>query len=169
MKKAIKNPILTFILGLIIASGITVLASTILARDISYKNTNVEDALDDLYAKANEPTAMELLWTNPNPLSSFDIQTINVDLSNYKYVVVNATYGGNGLIEDYSTVNKSIIEVGTTGNITGVYHSADGGASTIRKAVVSETGISFGIGKFWDGSNNSSANYAVPLYIWGIK
>ena len=52
MKKAIKNPILTFILGLIIASGITVLASTILARDISYKNTNVEDALDDLYAKA---------------------------------------------------------------------------------------------------------------------
>ena len=47
-----KKYIIGFILGALIFGSVGVLASTILARDISYKNTNVEDALDDLYAKA---------------------------------------------------------------------------------------------------------------------
>ena len=60
MKRIIKNPIFTFILGAIIFGGIgTVLAVTILAKDVSYapkdstwKVYNVEDAIDDLYSKA---------------------------------------------------------------------------------------------------------------------
>jgi len=52
MNKVIKSRIFFFIIGALIFGSVGVLASTILARDIAYKNTNVEDALDDLYAKA---------------------------------------------------------------------------------------------------------------------
>ncbi len=61
MKKIIKNPILTFILGAVIFSGITgVVATTILASNISYtpkdsasKVKNVQDAIDELYNKSS--------------------------------------------------------------------------------------------------------------------
>ena len=59
MKKIFKNPILTFILGLIL-SGSVVYAATLIAGDITYDNTktninadNVQDAIDALYNKAN--------------------------------------------------------------------------------------------------------------------
>ena len=56
-----KNPIFTFVLGAIIFGGIgTVVAATILAKDVTYppkdtswKVSNVEDAIDSLYTKAN--------------------------------------------------------------------------------------------------------------------
>ena len=67
MKKIIKNPIFTFILGALIFGGIVgVSAYTIFANDIGYTPkdstwkksngediTNVKDAIDDLYSKAN--------------------------------------------------------------------------------------------------------------------
>lgn len=56
MKKIIKNPIFTFILGILICGSTAVAASTMLARNITYTpndNTwdvnNVEAALDSLY------------------------------------------------------------------------------------------------------------------------
>ena len=53
MKKVIKNPIFMFILGLVLATSITVFAEDLLASNIKYKKTNVESAIDDLYAKAS--------------------------------------------------------------------------------------------------------------------
>ena len=67
MKKAFKSRIFAFVLGAIIFSGITaVSAYTILANDIGYTPkdstwkksngediTNVKDAIDELYTKAN--------------------------------------------------------------------------------------------------------------------
>ena len=67
MKKIIKNPIFTFILGAVIFGGIVgVSAYTIFANDIGYTPkdstwkksngediTNVKDAIDELYNKAN--------------------------------------------------------------------------------------------------------------------
>ena len=67
MKKIIKNPIFTFILGALIFGGIVgVSAYTIFANDIGYTPndttwkksngediTNVKDAIDELYTKAN--------------------------------------------------------------------------------------------------------------------
>ena len=64
MKKIIKNPIFTFILGSIIFSSVTVLASQILARDIEYTKdgvtTDVESALNDLYDKASADKIVHL-------------------------------------------------------------------------------------------------------------
>lgn len=66
MKKFIKNNIIGFILGAVIFSSITVAAYSVLANDIGYTPkdntwkkangediTNVKDAIDELYGKAN--------------------------------------------------------------------------------------------------------------------
>ena len=60
MKKYIKVSIISFILGAIIFGSVGVLASQIIARDISYKSTNVESALNDLYTKADSKKICEL-------------------------------------------------------------------------------------------------------------
>ena len=72
MKKIIKNPIFTFILGALIFGGIVgVSAYTILATDIGFTPkdstwkksngediTNVKDAIDELYSKANSSSSL---------------------------------------------------------------------------------------------------------------
>ena len=71
MKKIIKNPIFTFILGAILFGGTTgVLAATLLASNIEYtpkdktwKVNNVKDAIDDLYQN-NTIGKEEIILTN---------------------------------------------------------------------------------------------------------
>ena len=69
MKKIIRNPIFTFILGALIFSGATVLAYDIFANQIGYEPewkasdgsdiTNVGQAIDELYNIANENKHIE--------------------------------------------------------------------------------------------------------------
>ena len=54
MKKVIKNPLLTFIFGAIIFGSIGVLASNILASQVTYNNTTVDLALNDLYERLDD-------------------------------------------------------------------------------------------------------------------
>ena len=171
-----KKYIIGFIAGAIIFGTIGVYAATqIYARQVSYDDTTVDQALDDLYKKANERSDMKLLWTNPNPSAEFAPQTLNINLSDYKYVVITSTFGGNGLTNDYFDGHKSLIEVGTTSNITGVHGGSNGLnhshgiAATTREVIVTTSSIEFKKGNFYNGTNNQSNNYAVPLYIWGIK
>ncbi len=49
-----KKYMIGLITGIVLLSGTCVFAATLLASNISYKNTNVEAALDDLYSKANK-------------------------------------------------------------------------------------------------------------------
>ena len=79
--KFIKNNfkiIIGFIVGVILASSITVYAYSYYAKDISYTKPgttteiSVETALNDLYNNQNAT----LLWTNSNPTSSFNAQTL---------------------------------------------------------------------------------------------
>ena len=53
MKKIINSKIFAFILGAVLFSGITVYATNYLAKDVTYKDTNVENALNDLYENMN--------------------------------------------------------------------------------------------------------------------
>lgn len=50
---------MAFILGLISSGIIAYAGATFLAKDISYKNTNVEEALNDLYDKSNNSFSTE--------------------------------------------------------------------------------------------------------------
>ena len=119
MKKIIKNPIFTFILGALIFGGIVgVSAYTILANDIGYTPkdstwkksngediTNVKDAIDELYSKAS------LVGWNLN----YDIlykkdQTSSID---YSYI-----------ISEDDTKYKSIMVIVETNNTSMSYAPA---------------------------------------------
>ena len=59
--KAIKNNIFGFIVGAVIFGCLGVIAANMVnARDILYRDTNVESAIDDLYTKANHELLREL-------------------------------------------------------------------------------------------------------------
>ena len=49
-----KKVILGFIIGIVVCGVVGVSAITLLAKDIAYKDTNVESALNDLYNKADK-------------------------------------------------------------------------------------------------------------------
>ena len=95
MKKIIKNPIFTFILGALIFGGIVgVSAYTIFANDIGYTPkdstwkksngediTNVKDAIDELYSKANTSKNLERGSINVT-FNSSNWSSINIDFEN---------------------------------------------------------------------------------------
>ena len=117
LKKNIKWIVL-IVLGIVISCGISVYAtSQYLASQVTYNNTNVASALDDLYNKVpnGEETitanghydiskkasvnvnvtvagTKTLLWTNPNSLTtdlnSTESITLNDKLSNYSHILI---------------------------------------------------------------------------------
>ena len=157
-----KKYILTFILGGLFFGSIgTVVALNYNAKDIeftpsdsSWNVNNVEDAIKDL--KDNKKIQIELLWTNPNPKVSFSAQTINMDISTYKYVVpvINATTE-----IDLPPRGTSIVPVG------GVEYNHVGvnGGSMYRNIKASSSGV------YISGCSNNNQSYAIPYKIYGIK
>ena len=115
MKKIIKNPIFTFILGALIFGGIAgVSAYTLFANDIRYTPkdstwkksngeniTNVGDAIDELYTKANEETGTisfnnmtsTLVYRKSSYSGKNTVITIS-NVSDYKYYFVTDVYNG---------------------------------------------------------------------------
>ena len=74
MKKVLKSRIFMIALTAIICiTGTTYAATQILASNIAYKDTTVEDALNDLYTKATP----QLLYTNSSTTS---IRNTNIDI-----------------------------------------------------------------------------------------
>ena len=65
MKKIMKKEvIIAFLIGIIIASGITAYAAGIFANQVSYKNgKTVEDALNDLYASRNSSNSQITIYS----------------------------------------------------------------------------------------------------------
>ena len=74
MKKFLKSRVFAFILGGIILGSIGVYASNILASDISYKDTTVDKALDDLYFKANNQKVATQVATLTTKGASYTMQ-----------------------------------------------------------------------------------------------
>ena len=125
---------------------------------------------NDLTAILNEvlpPTASEyrkLLWTNPNPSSSFAAQTVSTDLSDYDEVeVICKPYSADA---SYFT---SRVKVGNRGMLysqTG-YGSPVRIYGTQRNFTPTSTGVAFGDGL--DFSASVSNAYCVPYQIYGIS
>ena len=70
MKRVFKNRVFLVIITALICITGSVCATTILARDISYGNTNVESALNDLYDKADSKKICELKSGTANSIGS---------------------------------------------------------------------------------------------------
>lgn len=107
MKRIIKNPIFTFILGIILTSSITVVAYTTLAKDIGYTpkdNTwevdNVKDAIDQLYTKANDKIILNTFYDaiygeHIGTLSTTEYRS-SINLEKGKYIILSSYIASNG-------------------------------------------------------------------------
>ena len=132
MKKILKKEvIIAFIVGIILSSSIAVYAATYLANDVSYKDgKNVEQALDELYAKSNKTTGelfLELLMKKPILVShNYDtgysayIHINNLDFSNIKKIEYQFNISTNNSADQncylYDNVNNNYIFKETTSN-----------------------------------------------------
>ena len=124
MKKIIKNPIFTFILGSLIFGGIVgVSAYTIFANDIGYTpkdstwkksdGTNIEnvgDAIDELYSKANNINHMESGEINisfshswQEIIISFEKEYTTPPNVFYSYIATNS--GGSVAVDSITTTS----------------------------------------------------------------
>lgn len=113
-----------------------------------------------------------LLWTNPNPSSSFASQTVPLDLSKYKSFCIKykpistATtyiYAFYAMGDDVSVTSTNR---GYPTIIGGAYGNTSRLNGLLRNIKITTTGIEFGTGYFGDGSGTQ---YAIPLEIYGIE
>ena len=107
-----------------------------------------------------------LLWTNPNSYATgFPAQTVSLDLSKYKAVIVTPlTYPEAG----YTLPVKSYCPIGQSSFI-----AIEGSSGTLqtghqsRKYTVSTTGVTFDIG--YSQGHYTSPTYCPPYQIWGVE
>lgn len=103
---------------------------------------------------------LQALWTNESPTSAFLPQTISLDLTGYKYVVIVFKQTTS------STFQDSI--VATTFGYDFVAHSISSTGTALYKRgfTAKSTGIQFYTGR---ESSNEDNNIMIPRFIYGIK
>lgn len=125
--------IIGFIVGVILASSISVYAYSYLASDVQYTNEkSVENALNDLYEKINEPLINKIDFSTSRTYymgNRKEGQTKSITLSKGNYIisVVNAhawasgsTFNKNGVISS-SASSWITVTNGTCEFLTGYY------------------------------------------------
>lgn len=120
------------------------------------------DALNQL----KTDLGLELLWTNASPGSLFDPQTINLNLSNYKYLFI--------LSELANTVNITtcnILLINETKNCLYGGNSTDDGGVVFRFVSASSNSVIFYDGGYLNttGYSINSNNLCIPVKIYGVK
>ena len=120
MKKIFNNRLFIFILGVIL-SGTVVYAGTMLARDIDYDNTssnlnatNVQDAIDELFGKANEKIIINTFGTAITSIKMSDASddnTTSLTLDEGKYLI--DVIQGNGYVAGNNDRSSGTNDVAT--------------------------------------------------------
>lgn len=111
MKKIFKNPILMFIFGAVIFGSIGAFAS-IAASSITYKNTTVEGALDELYDKANNHFSIGNNYFVAEYGAQSASRTVTKTLSKGKYILSltdgrGTRYSSTSLLQSSDAINLS--------------------------------------------------------------
>ena len=98
--------------------------------------------------------AAELLWTNENPSSAFAEQTIELDLSSYKKIIISLMSSANSTVYTHIEAYKNVY-CGTTfySNIRSCHFTND----------------SVFISNCINDSGTQKNNMLVPRYIYGLK
>ena len=100
-------------------------------------------------------SSVKLLWTNPNPTTSFYATTINVqNLDKYKSLIIDTRYSSTASTWEYSGI--FVIPI----NQNHDYFIFEGAHVNFRKVSISEGQISIGNAQ----SNNT---FAIPYKIYG--
>lgn len=119
-------------------------------------------------------TQTVLLWTNPNPTTSFTAQTIPLDLSNYDAVKIVALF-----VENTNSSFVCELPVGSTDRAISYFFLLTATSSDAahfingvsRPASVGTNGVIFGRGQmvYNSGAYVDWDNRAIPWKIYGIK
>lgn len=110
-----------------------------------------------------QPMKTDLLWENPSPSSSFAAQTVPLDLTPYKYIIIVATATSSdvnggfafGRVGDGIQYNIALRNYNTS--VTYAY---------VRRFEVTTTGITFETGI---RDTTEGTGYAIPKAIYGVR
>lgn len=116
-----------------------------------------------------DKVGMKLLWTNASPTSSFDAQTVSLNLSSYSQVLVYfRVYSDSG---EYSAETFGVY--GLVGNWCLAVCNAETGSNPSQRAFnITTTGVAFSRAYYCNsvgGSLTWSSNLLIPYKIFGIK
>ena len=126
---------------------------------------NVKKTLTKILQRIDVLETRTLLWTNPNPDSSFAGQKVAVDLTNYDSVEIEVK---NIASSEYMVANTYRSKKGEKGLILA-------SAATNRERDINDidnTGITFGNGIVYNtygGGQSTDNNRLIPIRIFGIK
>ena len=126
-----------------------------------------EDAVPDnvfsaILSEINGKASIKLLWENASPLSNFDAQTIELNLTEYDAVIITAI-GDNDTIQ--YIVNPLFLRKGEKGELSSRYYRSYN-SMQVRVVEVFDTGVKFHAGY---GGNANRTGVLMPNGIYGIK
>ena len=90
MKRILKSRIFVFVLGLIVMAGISYGVYAINASEITYKESNVEDAIEDLYGKVDQQLVIKSITFSSAGFSEAYGLIYLPDLTNYKTLSIDS-------------------------------------------------------------------------------
>lgn len=143
-------------------------ADTILQNNINAESTARQEAISTIESLINNGTLKtDLLWTNASPKGEFASQTINLDLSQYKAVIIQATW-----LVTWTLDKTSIVEFMLLKNeqylLNGAFNTL-----AMRKVIVGESNIQFDNAYYFtslNSDNTTSLNeLLVPKRIYGVR
>ena len=94
MKKVIKNPLLTFILGVLISGGIVYATTQISASSITYNNTTLDQVLDNIYETIGDKIIIGSFGAANYSESMGDAvayRSTTLNLTKGKYLIISLT------------------------------------------------------------------------------
>lgn len=148
-------------------------STNVTVTPITTTGTNIADIVVDgttyqLFAPSSGGggSSLELLWTNPSPTSSFAPQTISIDLSRYKGIVVDFFIAG-----DDPTYVSTICMLNETTKADTAFHTSNALQIRYRNVTPSSTGVEFSTGYAVTQFNGATTelNYTmIPYHIYGI-
>ena len=133
---------------------------------------NTSSAQQEYYDKTNSTwtqisggggggSSWTLLWTNPNPSSTFAAQTIPINLSSWHLIAILAKPQETG-----STTSVFLAAVGTD-NILSVPNIGSTQYFYKRNATISSSGITFSTG-YRNTNGTTGTGYCIPTAVYGL-
>lgn len=104
-----------------------------------------------------------LLWTNPNPTSSFAAQTLPLDLSGWNIIAIQARPTAT---DDTASFQLCIVD-STINDALCIPYIGGTNYFFKRKIKVTTTGIDFSTG-YRNATGTTGNNYCIPLNIYGV-
>lgn len=114
-----------------------------------------------ILTKGGMSGGVKLLWTNPNPTSSFGAQTVALDLSKYIFVYILLVPEGSdtGYVGQLCKIGETQILISSLVNNSSAF-------CRVRKVTITTTGLKFQTGY---AGTSGSGDLCKPYKIYGLK